>query len=89
MDCRPGCGACCIAPSISAAIPGMPQGKPAGVRCVQLNADNSCALFGMPQRPLACRRLRPCPSMCGTHRDEAMAILQALEIATRPIAEMS
>lgn len=67
----------------------MPQGKPAGVRCVQLNADNSCALFGMPQRPLACRRLRPCPSMCGTHRDEAMAILQALEIATRPIAEMS
>ncbi|MEO6656902.1 MAG: YkgJ family cysteine cluster protein, partial [Arenimonas sp.] len=24
MSCRPGCGACCIAPSISSLIPGMP-----------------------------------------------------------------
>jgi Fe-S-cluster containining protein len=32
MNCRLGCGACCIAPSISSPIPGMPQGKPAGVR---------------------------------------------------------
>ncbi|MDW3636530.1 YkgJ family cysteine cluster protein, partial [Vibrio sp. Vb0667] len=24
MDCRLGCGACCIAPSISSPIPGMP-----------------------------------------------------------------
>ncbi|HNM56919.1 MAG TPA: YkgJ family cysteine cluster protein, partial [Thauera aminoaromatica] len=24
MDCRPGCAACCIAPSISSPIPGMP-----------------------------------------------------------------
>ena len=41
--CRPGCGACCIAPSITSAIPGMPLGKPAGVRCVQLDDDNRCA----------------------------------------------
>jgi Fe-S-cluster containining protein len=27
MDCRIGCGACCIAPSISSPIPGMPNGK--------------------------------------------------------------
>jgi Fe-S-cluster containining protein len=27
LACRSGCGACCIAPSISSAIPGMPQGK--------------------------------------------------------------
>ncbi|HFY5777145.1 TPA: YkgJ family cysteine cluster protein, partial [Salmonella enterica subsp. enterica serovar Typhimurium] len=27
MDCRSGCGACCIAPSISSPIPGMPYGK--------------------------------------------------------------
>jgi Fe-S-cluster containining protein len=27
MDCRAGCGACCIAPSISSPIPGMPDGK--------------------------------------------------------------
>ena len=24
----------------------MPQGKPAGVRCVQLDADERCRLFG-------------------------------------------
>ncbi|NYZ53719.1 YkgJ family cysteine cluster protein, partial [Escherichia coli] len=29
MECRPGCGACCTAPSISSPIPGMPDGKPA------------------------------------------------------------
>jgi Fe-S-cluster containining protein len=28
LACRPGCGACCIAPSIASPIPGMPQGKP-------------------------------------------------------------
>ncbi|PAS17689.1 hypothetical protein CGT75_04930, partial [Vibrio cholerae] len=50
MDCRLGCGACCIAPSISSPIPGMPNGKPAGVRCVQLNEDNLCQLFGRPER---------------------------------------
>ncbi|QSA20024.1 YkgJ family cysteine cluster protein, partial [Vibrio furnissii] len=42
MDCRLGCGACCIAPSISSPIPGMPNGKPAGTRCIQLNENNLC-----------------------------------------------
>ncbi len=28
VSCRPGCGACCTAPSISSPIPGMPNGKP-------------------------------------------------------------
>ena len=51
LSCRMGCGACCIAPSISSPIPGMPQGKPAGVRCVQLTDDNRCAIFGQPERP--------------------------------------
>ena len=36
MKCRPGNGACCIAPSISSPIPGMPNDKPAGVPCIQL-----------------------------------------------------
>jgi hypothetical protein len=62
----------------------MPNGKPAGVRCVQLTADNRCALFGMPGRPEICVRLRPQLSMCGTTFDEAIAILTDLEIATRP-----
>jgi uncharacterized protein len=86
MKCRVGCGACCIAPSISSPIPGMPDGKPAGVPCVQLTDDCRCAIFGRPERPEVCRRLRPSPSMCGSNRDEATAILSALERATRPAA---
>jgi hypothetical protein len=84
MQCRPGCGACCIAPSISSPIPGMPHGKPAGVRCVQLRDDESCAIFGQPERPAVCVRLRPTPQMCGTSRAEALAGLERLEIVTRP-----
>ena len=82
--CRIGCGACCIAPSIASPIPGMPHGKPAGVRCVQLTLDKRCAIFGHPERPAVCVRLRPEPAMCGASFDEAMAILAQLEIATRP-----
>ncbi|WP_394788903.1 YkgJ family cysteine cluster protein, partial [Rhodoferax sp.] len=65
LPCRPGCGACCIAPSISSAIPGMPGGKPAGVHCVQLDADLRCRLFGLPERPAVCASLAPTPEMCG------------------------
>jgi uncharacterized protein len=82
MDCRAGCGACCIAPSISSPIPGMPQGKAAGERCIQLDSANRCLLFGLPERPEICRRLRAEPAMCGTTRAEAMVFLVALEIAT-------
>ena len=62
----------------------MPQGKPAGVRCVQLLPDFSCALFGRPERPAVCVSLRPNESMCGTSQAEAMKILQLLEAATGP-----
>jgi len=84
MDCRVGCAACCIAPSISSPIPGMPAGKPAGVACIQLDGDGRCRLFGLPERPQVCVNLRPQPSMCGASRAEAMATLTALEVATRP-----
>ncbi len=84
MDCRPHCGACCIAPSISSPIPGMPHGKPAGVPCVQLLPDLRCALFGRPERPAVCVSLRPSESMCGRDRDEALAHLAGLEARTRP-----
>ena len=84
MDCRAGCGACCIAPSISSPIPGMPHGKPAGIPCVQLRDDYRCALFGLPERPAVCRSLRPSPSMCGDDREAALAGLGTLERATRP-----
>lgn len=83
-ECRAGCGACCIAPSISSPILGMPAGKPAGVRCVQLSADNRCLLFGKHDRPAFCATLRPSDDMCGNSHDEALAFLAALELATLP-----
>ncbi|QTF91258.1 YkgJ family cysteine cluster protein [Halomonas sp. BM-2019] len=81
-ECRPGCGACCIAPSINSPIPGMPQGKPAGVRCVQLDAQNLCRLFGDSRRPALCERFQFEAALCGGNRDEALARIDALEIAT-------
>ena len=85
MECRVGCGACCIAPSISSPIPGMPRGKPAGVRCVQLTDDNRCALFGRPERPRVCVSLRPSAEMCGPSNRAALIYLTLLERATTPV----
>ncbi|MBE0509488.1 MAG: YkgJ family cysteine cluster protein [Chromatiales bacterium] len=82
MACRPGCAACCIAPSISSPIPGMPQGKPAGQACVQLDGAGLCRLFGQAERPGICMRFADHPEHCGSSRDEALARLTALEAAT-------
>ncbi|MCC2962783.1 YkgJ family cysteine cluster protein [Massilia sp. IC2-278] len=84
MNCRDHCGACCTAPSISSPIPGMPHGKPAGVRCVQLADDNRCRIFGQPGRPAVCAGLQPSLEMCGNSREQAMMWLDELERATAP-----
>ena len=84
MACRAGCGACCIAPSISSPIPGMPHGKPAGVRCIHLTPDYMCALYDKPERPAVCNNLRPAPDICGENRQEALALLAWLEAVTQP-----
>jgi hypothetical protein len=62
----------------------MPEGKPAGVRCVQLTGDNRCKLFGKPERPAVCARLRPSAEMCGQTSEQAYRFLIELELATRP-----
>ncbi len=62
----------------------MPNGKPAGVRCIQLSADNRCSLFGLPNRPSVCQTLRPVEEMCGGSDAEALMWLMALEQATAP-----
>ncbi len=79
--CRTGCGACCIAPSLSSRIPGMPDGKPAGVRCVQLTLDNRCGIYGQPGRPEVCRSYHASES-CGTDRGDALRVLEELELMT-------
>ncbi|HWT28016.1 MAG TPA: YkgJ family cysteine cluster protein [Methylophilaceae bacterium] len=84
MHCRSGCGACCIAPSINSPIPGMPNGKPAGVRCVQLLDDMRCAIFGKPERPAFCGGIQPSEEMCGETREYAVHWLSTLEDQTKP-----
>lgn len=84
MECRVGCAACCIAPTISSPIPGAEGEKAAGIRCFQLTADNRCKLFGHADRPLVCRSLKASVEMCGYSNVEAMQILTRLEQLTRP-----
>ena len=82
--CRQQCGACCIAPSISSKIPGMPEGKPAGVPCINLDENMRCRIFTHPDRPAVCASLQPSCEMCGNSREDAMEFLQFLENATKP-----
>lgn len=81
MNCKK-CGACCIAPSITTAIPNMPRGKPAGVRCANLTEKNECTLFGRPERPGFCLAWPPMPELCGENLGEAIERIAALEAAT-------
>lgn len=84
MDCRPDCGACCVAPSISTPIPDMPEGKPANTRCIQLSEQNRCLIFGSPLRPAVCGGLKAAYDMCGDTRHQAMTYLIHLEAVTAP-----
>lgn len=78
MECRSDCGACCIALSISTPIPGMPDGKPAGVRCIHLLEDYKCAIYDTSGKPAVCSGFKAEPEFCGTTREEAMRILYSL-----------
>lgn len=64
----------------------MPGGKRAGVRCIHLTADERCAIFDHPDRPLVCASLQPSLEMCGSDAGEALAHLAMLEHATAPDA---
>ena len=89
MDCRSGCGACCIALSISSPIPGMPMinglGKRAGERCLHLTLENRCGIFSDPLRPAVCASLKPRLDMCGENREFALHYLGQLELHTAPV----
>jgi len=82
MDCRVGCGACCIAPSISSPIPGMPNGKPAGVRCIHLNDQNRCELYNDKRRPRVCESFKANYDVCGDTYHQAIENLNWLEKQT-------
>lgn len=62
----------------------MPNGKPAGVACVQLDDQLRCKLFGRPERPAFCSGLQPSADMCGDSREGALAMLTTMEAQTQP-----
>lgn len=64
-------------------MPGMPNGKPAGVRCIHLDAQFACGLFGQPERPGFCAQFQAEPAVCGDTQAQALEILAQLEISTR------
>lgn len=82
MKCRAGCGACCIAPSISSFIPGMPRGKKAGERCIHLSEAGLCTLFGKPERPRVCSAFEADEAFCGETAEQAIQLLGWLEQST-------
>jgi len=82
MQCREKCGACCIAPSISSSIPGMPNGKPAGVSCIHLSEEYQCLIYDHPNRPKVCEDFKEDPEVCRTSKKEAMILLGDLEKGT-------
>lgn len=78
------CGACCIVPSITSKIPNMPNGKPAFVRCVNLDDNNLCVLYNTQTRPSVCIGFKPDPKICGKNFNEAYENLSKLELETMP-----
>ena len=84
MECRSAFGACCIAPSITKPFYGMPAGKPAGVRCVHLDAAQRCRIFNDSRRPAYCGQFRAERDFCGDTREQALAILLLLDEKSVP-----
>lgn len=80
--CRPGCAACCTAISISSPLPGMPEGKPAGVRCVNLDKNNLCRIHEKENYPSVCRNFKFDPEFCGKSKEQAFERLEKLELLT-------
>ena len=76
------CGACCIAPSISSPLPGMPAGKKAGVRCVNLDDALRCLVYDI--RPNVCREFVYSVDFCGRSHEEAVKLITLIDDLTRP-----
>lgn len=60
----------------------MPQGKPAGVRCVQLDDAWRCRIFAQPDRPAVCGQFMADAESCGDSRDDALRLIDLMERMT-------
>jgi hypothetical protein len=56
----------------------MPDGKPAGVRCINLLEDYRCSVYNDQDYPGVCEGFNAEPDFCGHNREEAMKILGSL-----------
>lgn len=60
----------------------MPNGKAAGVYCIQLDDEMRCKIFGQPERPEVCHNLEPTEELCLDSREQALRHLGWLEEQT-------
>jgi hypothetical protein len=64
----------------------MPNGKPAGVACINLDPINySCVIWGQSTYPEVCRQFMPCADACGDNREQALHLIETLEQQTNPL----
>jgi uncharacterized protein len=56
----------------------MPEGKLAGVRCLHLLDDYSCAIYNSSEKPRVCSDFRAESEFCGNTQEEAIRILYSL-----------
>ncbi len=82
-ECRAGCAACCIVISISSPLPKMPEGKPAGIRCLNLDLNNNCTIHRAKDYPAVCSSFKPSDEMCGADNEFAFSYLEKMEIDTK------
>ena len=82
MLCHNNCAACCSVISISSSLPSMPNGKPAGIRCVNLNDKNLCEIYRKANYPLVCKNFKMNYETCGKSAEQANYNLERLERLT-------
>ena len=63
----------------------MPDGKPAGVLCANLDPVTFvCGVWGTDGYPAVCRQFLPSAENCGENRHEALAGISFFEAETDP-----
>jgi hypothetical protein len=56
----------------------MPDGKPAGVKCIHLSDNNRCDIYFDYEKPGVCTDFNAEPEFCGSNREDALRILFSL-----------
>lgn len=85
MKCRKGCAACCIYTTITSPLPGMPEGKPRGVPCINLDMNTlMCRIWNTDIYPEFCKKFVAQADCCGNSREEANRLIEEMDKATTP-----